>query len=139
MGPLKQQLERFRAEADAEVQACPFCRGGGKIKSQQIYEDGTATWGECISCGAKTDIVEDVYTDYETARSAWNTRASDEILTALEAAMQVIEQQREALEKIKMSVPKSVKICEGFYHKYTPNPVYVEADKTLENTQKVVG
>lgn len=100
---LKQQVKRFRELAGTEVEACPFCRGEAEIYHRRnvgnlICQHEVDWWICCLECGGQTCMHESM----NTAIEAWNTRASDDILTALTAAMEVIEMQREALKAVEL-------------------------------------
>lgn len=51
------------------------CDGAPRVRTDRVAEDAIETWVECGSCGARTEEIEDAYSDAPTA--AANRNAGD--------------------------------------------------------------
>lgn len=56
------------------VRPCPRCNSRRvRCQAQRGGEDIMDTWIECGDCGARTDAIEDAYSDPEGAAYLWNS------------------------------------------------------------------
>ena len=59
-----------------ELKPCPFCGSESRTVAARAGEDCMITWAECSGCLARTDEIEDAYSDHLGAADLWNRRAA---------------------------------------------------------------
>ncbi len=66
--------------AEIKLKPCPFCGSDAETVSFQVADDATETWASCKHCGARTEGIEDSYSNHAGAASEWNARPLDDQL-----------------------------------------------------------